>query len=100
MTLRRLLFLVLMLGVAALGVPAPAVAAPAHHLPPADCGSSGADKTIPGCVQTCLSRPLCPPAPALVAAPVPAPASLPGLQPVDASLPGRLIGPEPPPPRI
>ena len=99
MILRRLLFLVLMFGLAVLSAPAPAVAAPAHHLSPADCGSSGADKTIPGCVQICLSRPLCPPAPALVAAPVPAPAKLPGLQPVDDPLPGRLIGPEPPPPR-
>jgi hypothetical protein len=98
MTLRRLLFLVLMLGVAALGAPAPAGATP-HHPPPADCESPGADKTLPGCVQTCLSRPICPPAPVLAAAPVPAPASLPGLLPVDDRLPGRLIGPEPPPPR-
>lgn len=99
MSLRRLLFLVLMLGVAALGAPAPALAAPAHHLPPADCGSSAPDKTVPPCVQICLSRPLCPPAPVLVATPVPTPAVPHRLKPVDDRLPGRLIGPEPPPPR-
>ncbi|WP_332639271.1 hypothetical protein [Brevundimonas sp.] len=99
MTLRRLLLVVLILGMAALGAPAPALATPVHHLPPADCGSSGPDETVPACVQTCLSRPLCPPAPALVAPPVPAMARTHGLKPVDDRLAGRLIGPEPPPPR-
>lgn len=99
MILRRLLFLVLILGVAAFGAPVSA-ATPAHHLPPVDCGSSGSDKSAPACIHICLSRPLCPQGPAVVEAPVPAAAKANGLRPVDDRLPGRSIGPEPPPPRI
>lgn len=100
MTLRRLLSLILTLGILMLGAPQVAVSAPAHHHPPpADCAPEKTDKSSAACIQACLARTVCPPAPAAAAATAPAAGApeLPRL--VDDRVAGRSPGPEPPPPR-
>lgn len=100
MHLRRLLSLILTLGILMLGAPQAAVSAPAHHHPPpADCAPDKTDKSSPACLQTCAARTVCPPSPVpSAAAAPPAPTSL-LPRPVDDRIAGRSLGPEPPPPR-
>ena len=99
MHLRRLLSLVLTLGILMLGAPAVAMSAPAHHPPPADCAPEKTDKSPAACIQTCVTRTVCPPAPvpAAAAAPPAGRAAVP--RPADDRIAGRSLGPEPPPPR-
>ena len=100
MQIRRLLSLILTLGILMLGAPAVAVSAPTHHHPPpADCAPDKTDKSSPACLQTCAARTACPAPPAPTAAASP-PARTPLLpRPADDRIAGRSLGPEPPPPR-
>lgn len=99
MSIRRLLSLVLTLGVLMLGAPAVAMSAPSHHPVPADCAPETTDKSSPACVQICATRTVCPPAPVPAAAAAPPLAGPAVAPPTDDRIAGRSLGPEPPPPR-
>ncbi|SFS36471.1 hypothetical protein [Brevundimonas viscosa] len=99
MHVRRLLSLVLMLGMLMLGAPAVAMSAPAHHPAPADCAPETTDKSSPACIQICATRTVCPPAPVPAGAAAPPAAKLAVAPPADDRIAGRSLGPEPPPPR-
>lgn len=99
MHVRRLLSLILMLGMLMLGAPAVAMSGPVHHPAPADCAPEKTEKSSPACVQVCVTRTVCPPAPVPSAAPAPTAAKPAVPRPADDRIAGRSLGPEPPPPR-